>query len=352
MKRNKIMLVGTAALAALLTAGCQKSNNSAKVSSSTGSASVSKASDVKKVHHTSSQAGNLSANDLSPKETVAVVTAYASKKYGDNWSDLCKDAKKSNLEVDFLTRDKHPKINKGQGYIYDVGSKDYTFETRYTLEGNGSSQVIYFYEGNDYLGSSTISDIVAYLNKNDGEDLVDELEDGAVIGGETDSSDDSDSDTKKGSDSDDSKSSSSLPGDAGLFTTPGNMRGGWLYYDGDNSQILNISAHELSTNDMDVELHKQKSNFDSKGLDTEKYGHYYSASNYGALDMPAIAVRPWTQQAGASEVFARTTAKGQPVMIHTNSNGRGVEVYWKSKSVAEKYKDKTFDSLDDFNDWK
>lgn len=85
--------------------------------------------------------GTLSANDISPQENVALITVYAANKYRGAWQSTLQNAEHSSLNVSLIKRDDSSNY-RGQGYIYEVNAgKD--LQTRYTLQGNGSSQKIF-----------------------------------------------------------------------------------------------------------------------------------------------------------------------------------------------------------------
>ena len=80
-------------LVALALTGCsqnQKTKPSPSKSNSTTKVSKKKVTKV----------GHLKANDLSPQKTVAVVTAYAGKRYAGDWNEALNKAKDNGLEVD------------------------------------------------------------------------------------------------------------------------------------------------------------------------------------------------------------------------------------------------------------
>lgn len=344
MRRNKIFIGVAAVMAALSLTACQNNKTSKTTAKSPTLSKANKKTAPKKL-------GTLKATGLSPQETVSVVTAYAGKKFGENWATVMNKAQQSKLEVTFDERSEHPSLDKGQGYVYVVGAEGADdARTYYTLEGDGESQVIYFYQGAKYLGQSTIKDIVKYLNKLNCDKLVQKLSNSAEVGGESASSSDSDS-----SNADDSSSKKSdLPGDAGIFTVPEKYRGTWYgysYNDEDHLTTLTFTEHDIIIDGQKSELHKQDENWAKKKhpelLDDDSISKYSKAEfrkipNIGT----AITTYGWIQGAGYAPGYALHTEEGQTVLLPLDGSAGSLStVLWKSKSLAEKYKGQHFDDL-------
>lgn len=202
MKTRKILTILSVGVLGVTLTACQNTNKKTKV---TSAPKTSKISVKKNIPHKSNKPGNLSPNGLTPRQNASVITVYGSEKYGKDWTKTLKKAEESNLDISFHSRDNFSGIDKGEGYVYQVAPKGKSSDTYYTLDGNGSSQDIYFYQGNHYLGSATIKDIVTYLNKLNRDDVVNKLAGRAKIGNQEA---DSDSSSHK-------NGKSNIPGDAG-----------------------------------------------------------------------------------------------------------------------------------------
>lgn len=341
MKTRKILtILSVGVLGATLTA-CQNTNKKTKV---TSALKTSKISVKKNTHHKSNKPGTLSPDDLTPRQNASVITVYGSEKYGKDWTKTLNKAETSNLAVSFHSRDDFSKIDKGEGYVYQVAPKGKSSDTYYTLDGNGSSQDIYFYQGNRYLGSATIKEIVTYLNKLNRDDLVNKLAGSAKIGNQKADSgtDDSDSGSQK-------SGKSNIPGDAGEFTMPSNMQGTWYGYYGDNLEEITIGAHTLKNEGGTYQLHKQSKDYDAKYSESvfKQTEHIlrtvsYKNPNY---DFDGIGTRGWVQPTGGTDVYAPHTEAGQAVIVNYNTSGGFQALLWKSPELAKKNKDTHFSDL-------
>ena len=254
--------------------------------------------------------GTLSANDISPQENVALITVYAANKY------------------------------RGQGYIYEVNAgKD--LQTRYTLQGNGSSQKIFLYQDERYLGTATVEQIVRFLNEINCDAEISHLQKKVTIGGSSSSNASATDDSKN----DAQTNKSDIPGDAGIFTVPANYRGVWY----SNDSKMELTAHSMIVNGDKTQLHHQASNFSEKqrqSRDIQDKTMHIAATNMTNINgFSGIFIAGWCQLAGEKTVYALHQEKGQPVLLEIGTAGGLHDVMWRSPQLARKYAHTKFADL-------
>ncbi|WP_308555573.1 hypothetical protein [uncultured Lactobacillus sp.] len=329
------------AATALGLSACSNSNQNS------GKPSNNKNANSKIIKHKSSSSSNtkpgtLSADQIGPKENVSIITIYAARKYGNGWQKVLDNAKDSSLNASLESRSSASGDYRGQGYIYQVSAGKSSSDTCYTISGDGSSQIIYLYQGDKYLGSSTVGEIVDYLNKLNCDDEVKSLMNNVQIG--TQSNDDQDSD---GDDSGSGRKKSNVPGDEGVFTTPTDIRGTWY---GTEIKELTIGAHTISGNGSGTtQLHKQDPNFSDKdklSSASARHAKDFGAANMRNLDgFNFMVVAGWTQIDGSRGMYAAHTENGQPVLLIVSSGGGLQEILWKTPQLAHKYAHTKFSDL-------
>ncbi len=284
--------------------------------------------------------GTLSANDISPQENVALITVYAANKYRGAWQSTLQNAEHSSLNVSLIKRDDSSNY-RGQGYIYEVNAgKD--LQTHYTLQGDGSSQKIFLYQGGHYLGAATVEEIVQFLNKLNSDSEISRLQKKVTIDGSS-SSNASDADESK---SDDTKTNKSdIPGDAGIFTVPASYRGVW--YSSDSK--VELTAHSMVADGEKTELHHQSANFSEKqrqNRDIQNKTMHIAAANMTNINgFSGIYTAGWCQNAGEKTVYALHQEKGQPVLLEIGTAGGLHDIMWRSPQLARKYAHTKFADL-------
>ena len=337
--KNSILLV-LLSLTLLGTAACSRNDNQS-VAKPTSTSHKGASLNVVKHRHQSKNTGTLSANNISPQENVSIITVYAANKYGDSWQKVLKEATNQPLNVTLESRDSASGSYKGQGYIYQVSAGDASSSTCYTLDGNGSSQMIYLYDGDHYLGSSTVREIVDYLNRNNYDSEVKALMQRVKIGSQS-----ADSDSSTNDSNDKSNSKSSIPGDEGAFTVPMNLRGVW--YDKSGEKLI-ITDHAMSSEGNTTELRKQDPNFSDQEKESKSIQD--KTAQLGAANMTTVSgfrcmcVAGWTQIDGSRRLFASHSEKGEPVLLGIFSGGGLQNIFWKSPQLAKKYSDAKFSDL-------
>lgn len=256
--------------------------------------------------------GTLITNQISPKENASIITIYAAHKYGDEWQKVLHSAQDSTLNIGLESRTSTSSNYRGEGYIYQVSAGKESSKTCYTISGDSSNQTIYLYKGDKYLGLATVDNIINYLNKINYDSEVKSLMNKVQIGSTTSASKESNSNGKK----------SNIPGDAGLFITPAEIRGTWYDKDGN---ISTIGEHTMSYNNIHSELHKRAPSFSNEEkLKLSKSGKYKdidAACTVNMFGFRCMMLAGWFQEDGARTVYTTHTEKGQKVLLEISSAG-------------------------------
>ena len=323
--------MATAALG-LTACSANKSTSKAKDASSKNKSTL--------IVHKHKAKGTLSANNISPQENVALITVYAANKYRGAWQNTLKNAEQDALNVSLIQRDDDVNY-RGQGYIYEV-SAGKNLQTRYTLQGDGSSQKIFLYQGEHYLGAATVEEIVQFLNKLNSDSEISRLQKKVTIGGSS-SSNASAADKSKADDAKTNKSD--IPGDVGIFTVPANYRGVWY----SNDSKMELMAHSMIVNGDKTQLHHQASNFSEKQRQSrdiqDKTMHIAAANMTNINGFSGIYIAGWCQNAGEKTVYALHQEKGQPVLLIIGTGGGLHDIMWRSPQLAKKYAHTKFADL-------
>ena len=331
MKKLSVLLMATAALG-LTACSAKKSTSKAKDTSSKNKSAL--------IVHKHKAKGALSANNISPQENVALITVYAANKYRGAWQNTLKNAEQDALNVSVIQRDDDVNY-RGQGYIYEV-SAGKNLQTRYTLQGDGSSQKIFLYQGGHYLGAATVEEIVQFLNKLNCDSEISRLQKKVTIGGSS-SSNASAADKSKADDAKTNKSD--IPGDAGIFTVPASYRGVW--YSSDSK--VELTAHSMVADAEKTELHNQSANFSEnqrQNRDIQNKTMHIAAANMTNINgFSGICIAGWCQNAGEKTVYALHQEKGQPVLLIIGTGGGLHDIMWRSPQLAKKYAHTKFADL-------
>lgn len=331
MKKLSVLLMATAALG-LTACSAKKSTSKAKDTSSKNKSAL--------IVHKHKAKGALSANNISPQENVALITVYAANKYRGAWQNTLKNAEQDALNVSVIQRDDDVNY-RGQGYIYEV-SAGKNLQTRYTLQGDGSSQKIFLYQGGHYLGAATVEEIVQFLNKLNSDSEISRLQKKVTIGGSS-SSNASAADKSKADDAKTNKSD--IPGDAGIFTVPASYRGVW--YSSDSK--VELTAHSMVADAEKTELHHQSANFSEnqrQNRDIQNKTMHIAAANMTNINgFSGICIAGWCQNAGEKTVYALHQEKGQPVLLIIGTGGGLHDIMWRSPQLAKKYAHTKFADL-------
>lgn len=323
--------MATAALG-LTACSANKSTSKAKDTSSKNKPTI--------VVHKHKAEGTLSANNISPQENVALITVYAANKYRGAWQNTLKNAEQNTLNVSLIQRDDNTDY-RGQGYIYEV-SAGKNLQTRYTLQGDGSSQKIFLYQGEYYLGAATVEQIVQFLNKLNCDSEISRLQKKVTIGGSS-SSNASAADKSKADDAKTNKSD--IPGDAGIFTIPANYRGVWY---SDDSK-MELTAHSMVADGDETELHHQSANFSEKqrqNRDIQNKTMHIAAANITNINgFSGIYIAGWCQNAGEKTVYGIRTSSRKRTLLIIGTGGGLHDIMWRSPQLAKKYAHTKFADL-------
>ena len=214
-------------------------------------------------------------------------------------------------------------------------------QTRYTLQGNGSSQKIFLYQDERYLGIATVEQIVRFLNEINCDAEISHLQKKVTIGGSSSSNASATDDSKN----DAQTNKSDIPGDAGIFTVPANYRGVWY----SNDSKMELTAHSMIVNGDKTQLHHQASNFSEKqrqSRDIQDKTMHIAATNMTNINgFSGIFIAGWCQFAGEKTVYALHQEKGQPVLLEIGTAGGLHDVMWRSPQLARKYAHTKFADL-------
>ncbi|WP_173006564.1 hypothetical protein [Lactobacillus helveticus] len=329
MKHKLTVLVAISA--ALTLAGCSQTAQSKTQSSqvaknlsdnsntSTASSNTSTASSKNKDTYT-----KLSASKMDYKTTASAIAVYAAQKYGDTWEIAVNAAKQGNLGVAFRSKDATGITSDNDGYVYEVSGTGKSSNARYMLAGDGADKQVTIFVKQRNLGTTSLKDIVAYLNQKNDADLVKQLAEKTQLN------------VKLAGDEDTQK----ITNNSSASVIPSSLQGTWYTADTGNGNIDTLTVTDNKINDeagfsMNVKAKTSgSSTSDGYMKQTTINGiSFYSFTNMG-------------QTPGQGSTYlAPHTEDGQSVIVSANSNGRTNAVYWKSEALAKKNSNKQFSDL-------
>lgn len=334
MKHKLTVLVAISA--ALTLAGCSQTtqsntqssqsktskvakNSSDNSNTSTASSNTSTASSKNKDTYT-----KLSASKMDYKTTASAIAVYAAQKYGDTWEIAVNAAKQGNLGVAFRSKDATGITSDNDGYVYEVSGTGKSSNARYMLAGDGADKQVTIFVKQRNLGTTSLKDIVAYLNQKNDADLVKQLAEKTQLN------------VKLAGDEDTQK----ITNNSSASVIPSSLQGTWYTADTGNGNIDTLTVTDNKINDeagfsMNVKAKTSgSSTSDGYMKQTTINGiSFYSFTNMG-------------QTPGQGSTYlASHTEDGQSVIVSANSNGRTNAVYWKSEALAKKNSNKQFSDL-------
>lgn len=334
MKHKLTVLVAISA--ALTLAGCSQTtqsntqssqsktskvtkNSSDNSNTSTASSNTSTASSKNKDTYT-----KLSASKMDYKTTASAIAVYAAQKYGDTWEIAVNAAKQGNLGVAFRSKDATGITSDNDGYVYEVSGTGKSSNARYMLAGDGADKQVTIFVKQRNLGTTSLKDIVAYLNQKNDADLVKQLAEKTQLN------------VKLAGDEDTQK----ITNNSSASVIPSSLQGTWYTADTGNGNIDTLTVTDNKINDeagfsMNVKAKTSgSSTSDGYMKQTTINGiSFYSFTNMG-------------QTPGQGSTYlAPHTEDGQSVIVSANSNGRTNAVYWKSEALAKKNSNKQFSDL-------
>ncbi|NRO45587.1 hypothetical protein IMAU30034_01785 [Lactobacillus helveticus] len=330
MLKHKLTVL-VAISAALTLAGCSQTAQSKTQSSqvaknlsdnsntSTASSNTSTASSKNKDTYT-----KLSASKMDYKTTASAIAVYAAQKYGDTWEIAVNAAKQGNLGVAFRSKDATGITSDNDGYVYEVSGTGKSSNARYMLAGDGADKQVTIFVKQRNLGTTSLKDIVAYLNQKNDADLVKQLAEKTQLN------------VKLAGDEDTQK----ITNNSSASVIPSSLQGTWYTADTGNGNIDTLTVTDNKINDeagfsMNVKAKTSgSSTSDGYMKQTTINGiSFYSFTNMG-------------QTPGQGSTYlAPHTEDGQSVIVSANSNGRTNAVYWKSEALAKKNSNKQFSDL-------
>ncbi|MDH5100594.1 hypothetical protein OQI87_05525 [Lactobacillus kefiranofaciens] len=326
-------------LAGLALAGCSNNQNSKTVTHKASKISAGLVEHKNKP----TKLGHLKANDLSPQKTVAVITAYAGKKYSDDWGTSLKKAQTNGLRVNLENQSDFSYMKNGSGVAYLVSDGN-----GYTLKQVNGENIYYLYDKEEELTSVTMGQMINYLNKSDSDELVNDLAKNAkIVNQRTESSD---------STNDKTSHKTNIPADGGLFNIPAQYQGTWHTYPADDNKldVTKITQHQIMDGNDVKELHKINDNTDDDYI--EKYAksksYLKATKNWGRVSfwnrrgIKYMNVMGWMQGAGDGVFYGIHTENEQPVLVVAYGAGLWTNcVAWKTPQLAQQYKHKKFKDL-------
>ncbi|MCD9225497.1 hypothetical protein [Lactobacillus helveticus] len=333
MKHKLTVLVAISA--ALTLAGCSQTTQSNTQSSQSSQSSQSKTSKVAKNSSDNSNTSTssfknkdtytkLSASKMDYKTTASAIAVYAAQKYGDTWEIAVNAAKQGNLGVAFRSKDATGITSDNDGYVYEVSGTGKSSNARYMLAGDGADKQVAIFVKQRNLGTTSLKDIVAYLNQKNDADLVKQLAEKTQLN------------VKLAGDEDTQKTTNN----SSASVIPSSLQGTWYTADTGNGNIDTLTVTDNKINDeagfsMNVKAKTSgSSTSDGYMKQTTINGiSFYSFTNMG-------------QTPGQGSTYlAPHTEDGQSVIVSANSNGRTNAVYWKSEALAKKNSNKQFSDL-------
>lgn len=332
MKHKLTVLVAISA--ALTLAGCSQTTQSNTQSSQSKTSKVAKNSSDNSNTSTASSKNKdtytkLSASKMDYKTTASAIAVYAAQKYGDTWEIAVNAAKQGNLGVAFRSKDATGITSDNDGYVYEVSGTGKSSNARYMLAGDGADKQVTIFVKQRNLGTTSLKDIVAYLNQKNDADLVKQLAEKTQLNVKLAGNEDTQKTTNNSSASNSSAS-----------VIPSSLQGTWYTADTGNGNIDTLTVTDNKINDeagfsMNVKAKTSgSSTSDGYMKQTTINGiSFYSFTNMG-------------QTPGQGSTYlAPHTEDGQSVIVSANSNGRTNAVYWKSEALAKKNSNKQFSDL-------
>lgn len=297
MKVSNITIVLLAGTTLFLT-GCSNTNSSSGSSSSSSLL-------------TSKSSTKISQDNLTPQQTVSLVTAYAGNKFGDHWATVAKNAQKDGLQVDLYSADHYQLSDKGQGVAYNVRAGNKTSDLIYTVNGNDVT-IFERAQANQpakKLISVSRSAMVKYINANGQGKLVNQLAQSAQVNDKRTSNDS----TTSNSSASTANSQTGKYGNEGAVTVPSGLRGTWYSADGGNEDSITFGQNTLQTSDGTTKLYKQSKEFLNNSDNSSNQQIANATEDWGRTTifnhngMQWLNVQGWLQGAGDGSYFAAHT---------------------------------------------
>ncbi|MBB1079990.1 hypothetical protein H5S09_09255 [Limosilactobacillus sp. STM2_1] len=326
----------------LLLVGCGNQNNKSTASSSSSSNSLL----------TAKSSVQISSNNLTPQETVSLISTYCGLRYGGEWAAMVKQAHENGLQVNLYPSSKYRLSDNGQGVAYDVTAGGKSQGLVYTVNNDDINiyQNVTANRKNTKIATVSKAAMASYVNQKKQGKLVNDLAAKAQVvdkrNSNTSSVDNDENDHKYGR--------------LGVTSVPSEMQGTWYSADNDADSTVVFSAHSCTYQDKDSQgttnLYKQDPHFlDNEDTYLSKQVQDatkdWGRTSFFNLDgLRWLNIRGWTQTAGDGSSYAvkTETVDGKPVKVLVAAGGAGnwtEAVYYQSKEMAQQNADKKFDDL-------
>lgn len=323
LKHKLTVLVAISA--ALTLAGCSQTKQNDTQSSQSKTSKVAKNSNDNSNTSTASSKNKntkLSASQMDYKTTASAIAVYAAEKYGDTWEIAVNAAKDGNLDVAFRSKNATGITFDNDGYVYEVSGTGKSSNARYMISGDGANKQVTIFVKQRNLGTTSLSQIVDYLNEHNDTKLVYQLAQKTELDVNLEGDNDSQSNT------------------SAVSVIPSVLQGTWYTADTGNGNIDTLTITNNKINDeAGFSMNVKAKNSGSSSTDgymkqtTINSINFYSFTNMG-------------QNPGQGSTYlAPHTENGQSVIVSANSNGRTNAVYWKSEALAKKNANKQFSDL-------
>ena len=129
----------------------------------------------------------ISASNMSPQETVSLITAYSGNKFGNGWATVAKQGQKDGLKVNLYRSTHYQLSDGGQGIAYIVTAGGNNSGLVYTVNGNDVTIYQNAQPNQNAKKLTTISRsaMVKYINENSQAKLVQTLAKNAQVSDKT-----------------------------------------------------------------------------------------------------------------------------------------------------------------------
>ena len=333
---SKLMVAGLA----LLLAGCgtqeaSKSQDSGNTASSS-SLLATKSSE------------KMSADNLSPQQSVSLVAAYAGNKYGNDWASMTKNAEKQGLKVNLYPTSKYKLSDNGQGVAYDVTAGGKSTGLVYTINNDDVNiyQNVKAGKTSNKLATVSKQDMVKYVNDKGQAKLVGNLAKNAQV---------VDKRAESAGTSSNGDTTSHQYGREGKVTVPAEMQGTWYSADYDSNSTITFGKNTITNDGSTSYIYKQNSSFlegdQNMNQSVQDATKDWVSGNFVDLHgLHFLNIRGWCQNAGDGSSFAvhTETINGKQVKVLVAAGGAGFwteGVYYQNKAMAQQQADKKFDDL-------
>ncbi|MBB1086231.1 hypothetical protein [Limosilactobacillus fastidiosus] len=325
---------------ALLLAGCG-TQRASKSQDSENAASSSSLLAIK-------SSEKMSADNLSPQQSVSLVAAYAGNKYGNDWASMTKKAERQGLKVNLYPTSKYKLSDNGQGVAYDVTTGGKSTGLIYTIDNDDVNlyQNVKVGKTSNKIATVSKQDMVKYINDKGQAKLVGNLAKSAQV---------VDKRTESAETSSNGDTTSHQYGREGKVTVPTEMQGTWYSADHDSNSTITFGKNTLTSDGNTSYIYKQNPSFLSGDQTMNRSVQdatedWVSGKFIDLHGLHYLNIRGWCQNAGDGSSFAvhTETINGKEVKVLVTAGGAGFwtdGVYYQNKDTAQQQADKKFAEL-------